>query len=436
MKLMHGENKSLQTLPITRADQAVPERFDASKFLGLAPFLRMSIAGEEWSDIAQILITRAQQTPDDAVLWMNLSTVMLCLQRTELGLTIQNQALAMQQVYTLCPALQPAKLRLLMLMVPGTLSANVPLDCLLENSDIELIYYYITPEAPFEAPIPEHDLLMVGISATTENLFLLQQLEDVTEHWPVPVINAPQHIPSSERQTASRLLQNQPGLAIAQAHAMTFAALSAVAAGETTLHAALPDSSYPVILRPAGSHGGHGLEKITCQEELADYLTRVQVEDYFLSQFIDYSNEDGQFRKYRISLIDGVPYACHMAISSHWMVHYVNAFMYEDIHKREEEAAFLNNFHEFATRHQQALKAIYDTTQLDYLGIDCSETPDGELLVFEIDPAMVVHAMDLEVMFPHKKIHMNKVKTACRELLLSRAFAHTDTSADAFKGQE
>lgn len=72
MKLMHGENKSLQTLPITRADQAVPERFDASKFLGLAPFLRMSIAGEEWSDIAQILITRAQQTPDDAVLWMNL----------------------------------------------------------------------------------------------------------------------------------------------------------------------------------------------------------------------------------------------------------------------------------------------------------------------------------------------------------------------------
>jgi len=31
---------------------------------------------------------------------------------------------------------------------------------------------------------------------------------------------------------------------------------------------------------------------------------------------------------------------------------------------------------------------------------------------------------------------MNKVKTACRELLLSRAFAHTDTSADAFKGQE
>jgi glutathione synthase/RimK-type ligase-like ATP-grasp enzyme len=426
----------LQTLPISPSDQAASEHFDATQFLGLAPFLRMSIAGDECTDIAQELVTRAQQNPDDAVLWMNLSTVMLCLQRTELGLTIQNQALAMQQVYTLNAAQRPAKLRLLMLMVPGTLSANVPLDCLLENSDIELIYYYITPEAPFEAPIPEHDLLMVGISATTENLFLLQQLESITRQWPVPVINAPQHIPNSERHTASTLLQDQPGLTIAQAHPVTFSALSAVAEGNISLSSALPGSDFPVILRPAGSHGGHGLEKVISPEELASYLTRVQVEDYFLSQFIDYSNADGQFRKYRISLIDGVPYACHMAISSHWMVHYVNAFMYEDQKKREEEAAFLNNFHEFVARHQQALKAIYDTTQLDYLGIDCSETPDGSLLVFEIDPAMVVHAMDLEVMFPHKQIHMNKVKTACRELLLSRAFAHSGASADAPEGKE
>lgn len=423
----------MPTLTTPTPEQATA---DAAQFLGLAPFLRMSIAGDECTAIAQELVTRAQQNPDDAILWMNLSTVMLCLQRTDLGLTIQNQALAMQQVYTLRAAQKPARLRLLMLMVPGTLSANVPLDCLLENSDIDLIYYYITPEAPFEAPIPEHDLLMIGISATTENLFLLQQLETVTRQWPVPVINAPECIPNSERHIASRVLQNKPGLTIAQAYPVTHALLAAVASGQMTLSDALPGSDFPVILRPAGSHGGHGLEKITRQDELAGYLARVGVEDYFLSKFIDYSNADGQFRKYRISLIDGKPYACHMAISSHWMVHYVNAAMYEDHKKREEEAAFLTNFHEFAARHQAALKAIYDTTQLDYVGIDCSEAPDGSLLVFEIDPAMVVHAMDLEVMFPHKQIHMNKVKTACRELLLSRAFAHADTSADALTGQE
>lgn len=420
----------MQTLPAPSPDQATAATLDATQFLGLAPFLRMSIAGEEFTQFAQDLVVLVQQNPDNAIMWMNLATVMLCLQHTEQGLDIQHQALAMEQVYTYPAKQQPPKLRLLMLMVPGILSVNVPLDCLLENTDIELIYYYITPEAPFEAPIPEHDLLMVGISATTENQFLLQQLESLTSQWPVPVINLPEHVQKSERHTASTLLQNKPGLTIAQAHQVTFETLSDVVAGNIPL----PGSDFPIILRPAGSHGGHGLEKITDREALAGYLERVQVENYFLSRFIDYSNEDGQFRKYRISLIDGKPYACHMAISSNWMIHYVNAFMYEDAKKREEEAAFLNQFEHFAARHKHALQAIYDTTQLDYLGIDCAETQDGDLLVFEIDPAMVVHAMDSEAMFPHKQIHMNKVKTACRELLLSRAFAHTDTSADALKG--
>ena len=37
--------------------------------------------------------------------------------------------------------------------------------------------------------------------------------------------------------------------------------------------------------------------------------------------------------------------------------------------------------------------------------------------MFEIDHAMVVHAMDSEQLFPHKQTHMLKVKTAFRELL-------------------
>lgn len=420
----------MQTLSGPHPSHGIAATLDPTEFLGLAPFLRMSIAGEEFIQFAQDLVVQVQQNPDNAILWMNLAIVLQCLDDTETGLETQRQALAMQQVYTYPAKQQPAKLRLLMLMVPGILSVNVPLDCLLENSDIELIYYYITPEAPFEAPIPEHDLLMVGISATTENQFLLQELEKITSQWPVPVINTPKHVQNSERLTASTLLQNKPGLTIAQAHPASREALSAVVSEQ----AALPRCDFPIILRPAGSHGGHGLEKITNREELASYLERVQVDTYFLSRFIDYSNEDGQFRKYRLSLINGVAYACHMAISTNWMIHYVNASMYQDAWKRAEEAKFFNEFEQFAARHQQALQAIYETTQLDYLGIDCGETREGDLLVFEIDPAMVVHAMDSEEMFPHKQIHMNKVKTACRDLLLSRAFAHQHPADNGLKG--
>ncbi len=52
--------------------------------------------------------------------------------------------------------------------------------------------------------------------------------------------------------------------------------------------------------------------------------------EFFISRFIDYSGKDGLFRKFRVALIDGKPYACHMGVSSNWMIHYVNAGMYED----------------------------------------------------------------------------------------------------------
>jgi glutathione synthase/RimK-type ligase-like ATP-grasp enzyme len=108
------------------------------------------------------------------------------------------------------------------------------------------------------------------------------------------------------------------------------------------------------------------------------------------------------------------------------MIHYLNARMYEDPQRRAEEARFLDDFPAFAARHATALKAIAERTGLDYLGIDCAETREGELLVFEIDPAMVIHAMDLEEVFPNKQIHMLKVKNALRDLLLRRSATHTE----------
>jgi hypothetical protein len=135
---------------------------------------------------------------------------------------------------------------------------------------------------------------------------------------------------------------------------------------------------------------------------------------------VDYSGDDGLFRKMRLVLIDGKAYACHMGVSSNWMIHYVNAGMYED-ETNALRKPFLNEFADFAARHHDALDAISQRTGLEYIGIDCAETQSGELLIFEIDPAMVVHAMDDEVMFPNKQIHMHKVKTAMREMLLQRA---------------
>lgn len=395
-----------------------PRPAPETPYLGLAPFLRMSIAGTNLQPIAQEMLARAEHQGDDANLWMNLSIVMMCLGQADLGLAIQSQALALKRTYHLAATQQPAKLRLLMLMVPGDLAANTPLECLLENSDIDLDFYYVSPGAPLAWPMPAHDVLILGMSESDQNRPLLRALEQLLADWPQPVINAAQYIPSIGRDVASALLQDAPGLLMPPTLRASRAELQAIAAGTARLPALFAGCDFPIILRPIGSQAGRDLAKIETPAQIASYLLQVAETGFYLSRFIDYSGADGQFRKMRVALIDGMPFACHMAVSAHWMIHYVNAGMYEEAWKRAEEVAFMTHFDDFVQRHRLALAAIYSRTQLDYLCIDCAQTPDGQLLVFEIDHAMVVHAMDLEDQFPYKQIHMLKVKNAFRDFLI------------------
>jgi len=153
--------------------------------------------------------------------------------------------------------------------------------------------------------------------------------------------------------------------------------------------------------------------------------TRPEVE-FYISRFVDYRGTDGLFRKYRIVLIEGRPFVCHMAISSHWMIHYLNAGMSESPEKRAEEARFMESFDgDFAHRHAAAFRAIYERMGLDYLGIDCGETADGSLLIFEVDSNMIVHAIDPVEVFPYKQPQMRKVFTAFRSMLVNATKRNT-----------
>jgi hypothetical protein len=118
----------------------------------------------------------------------------------------------------------------------------------------------------------------------------------------------------------------------------------------------------------------------------------------------------------------GRPYIAHMAISDHWMVHYLNAGMAESEEKRAEEAAVMERFDEdFAVRHAAAFAALHERLGLDYFAIDCAELPDGRLLVFEADVSMIVHALDPEALYPYKRPQMMKVFKAFEAVLRERA---------------
>lgn len=408
-----------------------------SRYLGLAPFLRRSIAGDDLQAFGQQLLDRAKAAPDDANHWMNLAIATQCLGQLEAGVALQQQALALQRTYYLPATLQPARLRVLLLVAAGELSANTPLDCLFERSDLDLVLHFVDAHAlstlqgrgAWPEQLPDHDVLMVGIGVSNGTVALLRQLQPLLAHWPKPVVNAPQHILHTDRAAASALLQQAPGIRMPPTVRCPRLQLQGVVEGQQRLTVAVdavdPDNlfhpfAFPFIVRPVNSQGGHGLDRIQNGEQLATYLDRIDAAEFFVAPFVDYRGEDGYFRKIRVALVQGHAFVCHMAVSAHWMVHYVNAGMYEEAWKRAEEAAFMDAFEDFALRHQAALHAIHARTQLDYVCIDCAETRDGQLLIFEIDHAMVVHAMDLEHQFPFKQIHMRKVQDALRHYLLGR----------------
>jgi len=81
-----------------------------------------------------------------------------------------------------------------------------------------------------------------------------------------------------------------------------------------------------------------------------------------------------------------------------------------EVSHRREEAAMMAGFEDgFALRHREAFAALTEAFGLDYYGIDCAETPDGRLVLFEADVAMIVHAMDSAELYPYKKPAMAKL---------------------------
>ena len=74
----------------------------------------------------------------------------------------------------------------------------------------------------------------------------------------------------------------------------------------------------------------------------------------------------------------------------------------------------------FVSKHQHTISRLVDKVGLDYFGIDCAQTQAGELLVFEVANAMIVHDMDPEDLYPYKKRNMNSVFTAFQNLLRRR----------------
>jgi len=392
-----------------------------SRFLGLAPFLRMSLDGQDLVARADELL-RAVDVPDAAAEdLLNLSLALFCIGMRDKGLEVQSHALALTRDYHISCGDGPALITVLVLVTPGDLSANMPIECLLEDCGVRIHLRYVDSQAdnPIGESVPDHDILICGMSESPANQETLRYLSTLLDAWPRPIINHPSKIRNVERHLASKLFNGVPGLISAEVTMVTRQDLQ-WAISEKSITPLELGASFPILLRPQGSHAGLQLEKVNDADELASYAARVSSDNYYACPFIDYRDSDGMYRKMRIAFIDGKSYPCHMATSDHWMVHYVNASMYENADRRQMEREFMELYPQFESLHKEALSAIGQLSGLDYFAVDCAICPDGSLLIFEIDHAMVMHNMDPQDLFPYKKKQMVKIRDAAIEMLLSR----------------
>jgi glutathione synthase/RimK-type ligase-like ATP-grasp enzyme len=388
--------------------------------IGLAKLMRLAYSSVDLAPLGAQLIGRAEADPGaaSANALMDLSIVLQLRGERELALSAQAQALQMRQIYSPPTASRQVAIRLLAIMAPGDLMANTPLEFLLEDSDVALDIFYLGQGLPLPPSLPDHDVLFIAIAESDQNLSLLAEIESAIKSWPRPVLNRPDRIALMSRDAACALLKAMSGVVMPDTVRVARRILEQISRMELAITGTLEDGDFPVVVRPVDSHAGQGLGKIDSPAAMADYLLSMPDSEFYVARFVDYRSKDGLFRKYRIVLIEGQPYICHLAISEHWMIHYLNAGMAGSAIKRAEEARFMADFDNgFARRHAETLRVIGERAGLDYLGIDCGETADGELLIFEIDSCMIVHAIDSVDVFPYKQPQMRKVFDAFRRML-------------------
>ncbi|MEW6597270.1 MAG: hypothetical protein AB1429_07225 [Pseudomonadota bacterium] len=384
--------------------------------IGLAALTHRAYAGEDLGALFEGLKAQHLARPDDAGVLMDLATLLILTGQSEAGLELQAEALKRSRVY-IRPG-TPGGLRVLAIVAPGDFMANTPIDFLLHGSDASLILAFTGDGAPLPADLPAHDVAFLAVGESDRAQPWLAALQAPLTRWPSPLANAnPMAIAGLTRTSVAALFaDSQVVLAPATAR-VERRTVEALAAG-APLSDVLAGAQFPIIIRPVHSHAGQGLSKIDAADDLASYLASQDDALFYLAPFIDYRNPDGRFRKLRVAVIDGAPFASHLAISDHWMVHYLNAGMEDSAWKRDEEAQVMAGFdHGFAARHGAAFAQMHQRFGLDYFAIDCGETADGRLLLFEADVAMIVHAMDDPDMFPYKQPQMLKVFKAFRAML-------------------
>jgi Flp pilus assembly protein TadD len=322
------------------------------------------------------------------------------------------------------------------LLVGAAEFCNVPTEHLFDRRRFETISLNLMPPTRAAADpatcigtLPAFDIVFNAIGDADRGGPFFARAAEFCGRLDRPVLNPPSDISRTRRDMLPALLADIPGLVIPRIRRVARADMAAAAA---------TFDGKPVLVRPAGSHGGDDLTLIDEPLRIATYPQEVPADEYYLSDFCDYHGADGYFRKYRLIFVDRKVYAYHLAITGHWLSHYWRAEM-ADWMKREEEE-FLADFRSvFRGPAADAVGEVAHRLDLDYAGMDCALLPDGRVLLFEANTTMLVHLKESRREFAYKHAHVPRIIDAMSELVIRRMAARqcaprSELARDALAG--
>lgn len=224
------------------------------------------------------------------------------------------------------------------------------------------------------------------------------------------VINRPEAILRTSRDRVAKRLDGIEGLRVPKA-----IRLRNPKPGAASEAAGRANMAYPLIARQAGTHTGKIIGVFNGPAELDAAVSGQGT--VILTEFVDFSSEDGLFRKYRVFWIGGKRIFRHLITADSWNIHARQRFDFMARHPAliaEERRIMEDPAGVFPATVSLALKTVDDRLRLDFFGIDFGILPDGRAVLFEANATMNFFPV---IDFPPFE-HMQAVIEPAREALL------------------
>jgi len=298
-----------------------------------------------------------------------------------------------------------------LLLLVAAKGGNIPIRHILDDTTFRI--FVLTAEYHNHLdPLPSHRVVFNSIGDADLAPEALVSAESVVIGTSAPVLNQPSAVRVTGRADNARRLRNIPGVVTPLTVVLPRESLNA-----HTL--ALHGFQFPLLLRAPGFHTGRHFIKVEQPEQFAQSLPEIPGKQITVIQYLDARGGDGKSRKYRVMMIDGQLYPLHVAISSHWKIHYFTAEMAENAEHRAEDAAFLEDMPSvLGSSVMTALTQTQAALGLDYAGIDFGLNADGQLLLFEANATMVVMRPEPREQWAYRNPAVERIHNAVRRMLI------------------